>query len=80
MQGAGMSASAVIMAATLNGARAMGREKEFGTVEPGRAADLLIVGADPTRDVANLRRVRWVVRGGVVRSGEELRAVIRGSR
>jgi imidazolonepropionase-like amidohydrolase len=79
MQKVGMSASAVIVAATANGARAMGREKEFGTIEPGRAADLLIVGADPTRDVANLRRMRWVVRGGVVRSREELRAVIRGS-
>jgi imidazolonepropionase-like amidohydrolase len=54
----------------------MGREKEFGTVEKGKIADLLVVGADPTADVANLRRVRWVVRGGVMRSIEELRAVV----
>jgi imidazolonepropionase-like amidohydrolase len=75
-----MTPRAVILAATVNGARAMGREREFGTVEPGRDADLLIVGADPMRDVANLRRIRWVVRGGVVRSRDELRAVVAASR
>jgi predicted amidohydrolase YtcJ len=68
MQRDGMRPMQVIVAATRNGARAMGREKDFGTVEPGKMADLLLVGADPSRDVANLRRVRWVVRGGVVRS------------
>jgi imidazolonepropionase-like amidohydrolase len=55
----------------------MGREREFGTIEPGKIADLVIVGADPTRDVAHLRRVRWVARGGVIRSLDELRAVSR---
>ena len=48
-------------------ARAMGREKEIGTVEKGKLADLLIVGADPTADVANLRQVRCVIRGGAMR-------------
>ena len=47
----------------------------FGTVEKGKQADLLIVGADPTKDVANLRQVRWVVRGGAVRSIQELHAL-----
>jgi imidazolonepropionase-like amidohydrolase len=76
MQHAGMPSGQIIVAATSNGARAMGREREFGTVEPGKLADLVLVGADPTRDVANLRRLRWVVRGGVVRTLEEMRAAI----
>ncbi len=76
MQRDGMRPMDVLVASTRNGARAMGREKEFGTVEAGKVADLIIVGADPTLDVANLRRLRWVVRGGVVRSLDELRAVI----
>ena len=80
MQRDGMRPMEVIVAATRGGARAMGRDAEFGTVEAGKAADLTIVGADPTRDVANLRRVRWVVRGGVVRSLAELRAAIRAAR
>jgi imidazolonepropionase-like amidohydrolase len=76
MQKAGMTPAEVIVAATRNGARAMRRDAEFGTVERGKRADLLLVAADPTRDVASLRRMRWVVRGGVVRSLEELRAAI----
>jgi imidazolonepropionase-like amidohydrolase len=79
MQKDGMRPMEVIVASTRNGARAMGRDKEFGTVERGKAADLLLVGADPTRDVANLRQVRWVARGGVLRSIEEMRAAIRAA-
>ncbi len=75
MQAAGLTPLQVLVASTRGGARAMGREKDFGTVEKGKQADLLIVGADPTKDVANLRKVRWVVRGGVVRGIEELRAL-----
>lgn len=75
MQAAGLTPLQVLTASTLGGARAMGREKDFGTVEKGKQADLLIVGADPTKDVANLRQVRWVVRSGVVRSIEELHAL-----
>jgi imidazolonepropionase-like amidohydrolase len=74
MQRAGMPAMDVLVAATRGGATAMGRLDDFGTVEPGKAADLCIVGADPTRDVANLRKVRFVVRAGVVRTAAELAA------
>jgi imidazolonepropionase-like amidohydrolase len=79
MQRAGLKPMEVIVASTRNGARAMGREREFGTVERGKLADLVLVAEDPTRDVANLRRVRWVVRGGVTRSLEELRAAFRSA-
>jgi len=77
MQRAGMSPMDVIVSATRNGARAMGREAEFGTVAPGKLADLVLVAADPTRDIANLRRVSWVIRGGVARSLAEMQAAIR---
>jgi imidazolonepropionase-like amidohydrolase len=77
MQRAGMRPVDIIAAATRDGARAMGRAAEFGTVEPGRIADLVIVAADPTRDIANLRRLTWVVRGGVARPLAELRAASR---
>jgi imidazolonepropionase-like amidohydrolase len=76
MQRDGMRPMEVIVAATRNGARSMGRDADFGTIEAGKLADLMIVGADPTRDVRNLRRMRWVVRGGVVRSLDEMRAAI----
>jgi imidazolonepropionase-like amidohydrolase len=75
MQAAGLTPMQVLVAATHGGALALGREKEIGTVEKGKLADLLIVGADPTADVANLRQVGYVVRGGVMRPIEVLSAL-----
>ncbi|HEV2843758.1 MAG TPA: amidohydrolase family protein, partial [Thermoanaerobaculia bacterium] len=75
MQAAGLTPAQVLTAATRGGARAMGREKDLGTVEKGKLADLLIVADDPTAGAANLRKVRYVVRGGVVRSIAELSAL-----
>jgi imidazolonepropionase-like amidohydrolase len=40
----------------------------------GRAADLLVIAADPAQTVGNLRQLRYVVRGGVMRGIDELRA------
>ncbi len=76
MQSAGMTPMQVLVASTRGGAMAMGLEKEIGTVEKGKSADLLIVAGDPTADIANLRKVRYVVRGGIVRSIEELSAAV----
>lgn len=75
MQAAGLTPLQVLVASTRGGALAMGREKELGTVEKGKLADLLIVAGDPTADVANLRKVKHVVRGGVMRTIEELSAL-----
>jgi imidazolonepropionase-like amidohydrolase len=62
----GLSPMEVLAAATRNAARAMGREAELGTVEPGKAADLVALGADPLADVRNYQRVKWVMKAGVV--------------
>jgi imidazolonepropionase-like amidohydrolase len=75
MQSAGMTPMQVIVASTSTASRAMGVNAETGTIEPGKAADLVILGGDPSRDVANFRKIRYVVRAGVVRAIEELSAV-----
>jgi imidazolonepropionase-like amidohydrolase len=75
MQAAGLTPMQVLVASTRGGALAMGVERETGTIEKGKAADLLIVAADPTADIASLRKVKFVARAGVVRSIEELHAV-----
>ena len=75
MQAAGLTPLQVLTASTRGGAIAMGLDKEIGTVEKGKTADLLIVSGDPAADVANLRKVRYVVRGGVLRSLAELQAL-----
>jgi len=62
----GLTTGEAITAATLNGARALGVEKEFGTIEKGRVADLIVVDANPLSDIKNLRRVAYVIKGGYV--------------
>lgn len=80
MQRAGMKPAEVLLASTRDAARAMGRQAELGTIEKGKSADLLIVLGDPTKDIANLRKLQWVMRSGVVRSSEELRAAVARTR
>jgi imidazolonepropionase-like amidohydrolase len=53
-----------LQAATLAPARAMRLDHEWGTLTPGRRADLVVLDADPLADIANVRQVRWVVRAG----------------
>lgn len=53
-----------ISASTLNGARAIGIEESYGTIEPGKIADFVILTADPTDDIAALQRVEAVVKSG----------------
>ena len=72
MERAGMAPLDVLVAATRNAALAMGAGERFGTIESGKGADLLVISKDPAVTVRNLRNIRFVVRGGVVRSIEEL--------
>ena len=65
MQLAGMAPMDVLVASTRNSARAMGREADLGTIEAGKFADLLVIGADPGVDIANMRQLRAVWRAGV---------------
>jgi imidazolonepropionase-like amidohydrolase len=75
MQASGMTPMQVIVASTANASRAMGLDKVTGTLEKGKSADLVILSADPAKDVANFRKVRYVGRAGVVRSIEDLHAL-----
>lgn len=72
MQQAGIPASQILVMSTKNGARAMGRLNDLGTLEPGKVADLLVLDADPTVDVANFHKLALVIRAGQIHSIEEL--------
>ena len=72
LQAAGMPAASVFGAATLNGAIAMGIERDAGTLEAGKRADLVVLDADPTADVSHWQRLRLVVRNGHVYRREQL--------
>jgi imidazolonepropionase-like amidohydrolase len=66
MAAAGMTPMEVIVAATRTSADAMRRLNDFGTLERGKLADLVVLDADPLADIHNMRRVRQVMRGGVL--------------
>ena len=61
-----------LQAATRDPAIYLGRAQELGTVEQGKVADLLLLDADPTRDIRNTRKIAAVVAGGKVFSREAL--------
>lgn len=67
MQRAGIPAADLLVMATRNGAAAMDRGADFGTLEEGKLADLVITEKDPAADIANLRSLTHVMRGGVLR-------------
>ena len=63
----------VLTCATKNGAEIMGRGAEFGTLEVGKLADILVVAGDVLADIAILEdRARFVavLQGGIVKAGQ----------
>jgi len=61
---AGFTPMEALQAATQGAAQFLGREKELGTVETGRAADLVLLSANPVEGIANTRKVWAVIRNG----------------
>jgi imidazolonepropionase-like amidohydrolase len=60
----GMTPAQAIVAATRNGAMASKGLAEFGTIETGKRADLIVLDANPLTDITNLRRLSLVMRDG----------------
>ena len=61
---AGLSPKEALQAATINPARFLGVEEKLGSVDPGKAADLVLLDADPTADIANTTKIRAVFARG----------------
>jgi cytosine/adenosine deaminase-related metal-dependent hydrolase len=69
---AGLTPMEAIQAATIVPARAMGVDKEVGTVEPGKRADVILVDGNPLESIHNIRHVRYVIAGGKMYDCAEL--------
>lgn len=67
MAQAGIPPIELITMATKNGALAMRRENDFGTLEEGKFADLIILEEDPSESISNVRSITHVMRGGKLR-------------
>jgi imidazolonepropionase-like amidohydrolase len=68
----GMTPSDAIVAATKNGAIAAQGLDEYGTLEVGKLADILLLDADPLADITNVRKLSMVMRDGVIVDTERL--------
>lgn len=61
---AGLSNMQIIVAATKNGSIVCGLDKEIGTIETGKRADILIVEGNPLENLDNISKVRMVIKEG----------------
>ncbi|TMJ14696.1 MAG: hypothetical protein E6G94_09055 [Alphaproteobacteria bacterium] len=56
----------ILYAATLGAASVNHHDKELGSIEPGKLADLALFEGDPSKDISALRRAAWVMKDGAV--------------
>jgi Amidohydrolase family len=75
---AGFSPMEAIQAATLNPARYLGREKDLGTIDTGKLADLILLDANPLDDISNTQKIRAVIVDGRYLNRETLDAMLAG--
>lgn len=73
---AGLSPREALGAATLRPARFLGIDADSGTIAAGRRADLVLLDADPARDIRNTRRIRAVVLDGRLLTRDVLDALL----
>jgi imidazolonepropionase-like amidohydrolase len=57
---------AAMISANSLGAEALGMSTQIGTIEPGLEADIIALDGDPLKDITAVRRVVFVMKGGVV--------------
>ncbi|HEU4551330.1 MAG TPA: amidohydrolase family protein [Chitinophaga sp.] len=61
---AGMTPLEAITAATRNGAQMLHIDGDYGTLQPGKKADFIVLKGDPSKDITNTRKIAEVWRGG----------------
>ena len=72
LQTGGLSTFDILRTATINGAHAIGYEKDLGSLEPGKLADLLVLRKDPLADIRNTNTIRYVMKDGELFEGDTL--------
>jgi hypothetical protein len=73
---AGLTPLEALQAATLNPARYLGKEKELGTVERGKLADLVLLDDNPLEDIRNTQRIATVMANGRYMGKSELQKML----
>ncbi len=75
MQAGGISELDALKTATLLGARSIGLEKDLGSVEKGKLADLVILEQNPLENIRNTNTVQWVMKNGRLYAASDLSEV-----
>jgi imidazolonepropionase-like amidohydrolase len=70
-----MEPMAALISANSLGAEAMGMADEIGSITPGLQADIIALDGDPLKDITAVRRVVFVMKGGVVYKNTARRAI-----
>jgi imidazolonepropionase-like amidohydrolase len=66
---AGMPPIEAVLSATRNASDLLGASDRVGSIQKGRFADIIAVDGDPLKDISEMRRVRFVMKGGVIYKG-----------
>jgi hypothetical protein len=69
---AGIPAEKILQMATIEAATLMKREKELGSITPGKYADIVLVNGDPIRHIQDVRKIETVIQSGNVLRPAEL--------
>ncbi|NQW05278.1 MAG: PD40 domain-containing protein [Acidobacteria bacterium] len=72
MQMGGLTTHEALRVATIFGAEAIGFQRDLGSLEPGKLADLLVLDADPLVDIHNTNTVRMVMKNGELYNADTL--------
>jgi imidazolonepropionase-like amidohydrolase len=64
MQDAGLSAAQILQASTINGAKVLDKDKELGSIEPGKIADLVLLNANPLENIQAVQDIAYVIKAG----------------
>jgi len=75
---AGLTPVEAIQIASYNGARWLGVEKDIGSVEAGKAADLVVVAGDPAKNISDIRKTETVFKDGVGYDAKKLLDSVKG--
>jgi imidazolonepropionase-like amidohydrolase len=74
----GFTVAQAIKICTLNGAIYLRREKEIGTLAPGKHADLVLIDGDLSKDIRNIRKTEIVFKNGVGFDSQKIFASVKG--
>lgn len=72
MQAAGFTSWDLLQSATINGAKALNRQADWGSIAKGKQADMVLLNANPLDNLDNWRKIDWVINRGIPLKADSL--------